>query len=310
MVNTVRVLAYVHTFNDADVIDATIAALCAQTYPIQEILLIDNASTDGTLDRAFPAKVSIIRNDRNLGTSGAVAAGMEYAIEHGYDWIYILDADSTPEPRAIENLMRRYERLSPELQRSTWWFSSILKDAGTGHLHHGCVFTSRGVKMLEPAPEPSHYRCELNIWSGSFYRLDAVKDVGLPDRNYVLDWGDMIYGYEGTIRGYTGFLEQSSIVVHHMHPIETLRVRRFGSRFVKVFYSPPVRSYYFWRNSVYFWLYKYRSGSPIVPVAAHFFRLLKWLVKVSLFIQGPGPTLHACVKGTWDGVNRRLENRY
>jgi glycosyltransferase involved in cell wall biosynthesis len=175
-----KVLAYVHTFNDAEVIDATLRALCEQTYPIPEILLIDNASTDGTLERAFPSKITIVKNNQNLGTSGAVAAGMEYALAHGYDWIYILDADSTPAPTAIENLLRCYENLSPELKSSTWWLSSLLKDADSGHLHHGCVFTPRGVKMLNPPPQPTHYRCDLNIWSGSFYRLDAVKDVGLP----------------------------------------------------------------------------------------------------------------------------------
>src|SRR5713226_4025600 len=111
--STLKVLAYLHTYNDAEVIDDTVRALCEQTYPIPEILLIDNASTDGTLDRAFPSKVTIIKNDQNLGTSGAVAAGMKYALLHGYDWIYILDADSSPGPDAIANLLRCYGNLSP-----------------------------------------------------------------------------------------------------------------------------------------------------------------------------------------------------
>jgi len=305
-----KVLAYVHTFNDAEVIDATVRALCEQTYPIPEILLVDNASTDHTLDRIFPGKVTIIRNDQNLGTSGAVAAGMEYALAHGYDWIYILDADSRPEAQAIENLLRCYQSLSPELRKSTWWLSSLLKEEEGGYPHHGCVFTPRGVKMLDPPAQPVHYLCELNIWSGSFYRLDAVKQIGLPDRNYVLDWGDMIYGYEGMIRGYTGFLDQSSIVIHNMHPIETLRLRRLGPRVVKVFYSPPMRCYYFWRNSIYFWLYKYRRGNPVMPAISHFLLFLRWLIKVALFIKTPTPVLCACIRGMWDGLHARLENRF
>ena len=55
-----KVLGYVHTFNDAEVIDGTIRALCEQTYPIPEILLVDNASTDATLHRTSPP----------LGTNG------------------------------------------------------------------------------------------------------------------------------------------------------------------------------------------------------------------------------------------------
>ena len=63
-----RVLAYIHTFNDADVIDRALDALLRQTRPPDAILLVDNASTDGTLDRTFPEQVSLIRNPTNLGS--------------------------------------------------------------------------------------------------------------------------------------------------------------------------------------------------------------------------------------------------
>jgi rhamnosyltransferase len=304
-----KVLAYVHTYNDAEVIDGTIRALCEQTYPLPEILLVDNGSSDGTLDRDFPSKVTVIRHGRNLGTSGAVATGMEYALAHGYDWIYILDADSGPEPHAVENLVRCYQRFSLEVQTSTWWLSSLLKE-GSGHLHHGCVFTPRGIKMVHPPAHPSNYRCDTNMWSGSFYRLDTVREVGLPNRNYVLDWGDVIYGYEGMIRGYIGSLDQSSVVLHHLHPIDTVHFRRFGPRFVKLFYSPPIRSYYHWRNSSYFWLYKYQGANSARLTTVHFFQFFKWLIKVSLFLRRPRPILLACVRGMWDGIHARLENRY
>jgi GT2 family glycosyltransferase len=304
-----KVLAYVHTYNDDDVIDATIRALCEQTYPIEEILLVDNASTDATLNRTFPGNVTVIENRANLGTSGAVAIGMEYGLTHGYDWIYILDADSLPQPDAIERLVLCYEHLSPDLQATTWWLSSLLKEE-TGRLHHGCVITSRGIEMVDPAGDPPHYRCDTNMWSGSFYRLGSVREVGLPNPDYVLDWGDVIYGYEGMIRGYTGYLDQSSVVMHHLHPLDTLHLRPFASRFVKMYYAPPLRSYYYWRNSVYFWLYRYRGARLGRARLSHFVTFLKWLIKVSLFIREPGPNLRACCRGMWDGIHARLETRY
>ena len=305
-----KVLAYLHTFNDADVIDATIEALLALTYPIPEILLVDNGSTDRTLDRPFPSKVTVIRNGQNLGTSGAVAIGMEYALAHGYDWIYILDADSLPQPDAIDKLVQCYESLSPEVRANTWWLSSLLKDS-TGHVHHGCVFTPRrGIQMVQPPAQPSHYACDLNMWSGSFYRLDLVCKVGLPNRDYVLDWGDVIYGYEGMIRGYKGFLEQSSVVVHNLHPYDTMHFRRLGLRLVKLAYSPPLRNYYHWRNSVYFWLHVHRGKRFGRPTIAYFIMYVKWMIKVALFLKRPLPILWACTRGVWDGINGRLERRY
>ena len=307
--SAMKVLAYVHTFNDGDVIDRTIRAFCEQTYPIPEILLVDNASTDQTLDRPFPGKVRIIKNDQNLGTSGAVAIGMEYALTHGYDWIYILDADSVPQPDAVERLVHCYESLSPQLQASTWWLSSLLKDS-TGHTHHACVFTPRGIEMVQPPANPTHYACDTNMWSGSLYRLEVVRKVGLPNRDYVLDWGDVIYGYEGKVRGYTGFLEQSSIVLHNLHPLDTMHFRRLGLRLVKLAYSPPLRNYYHWRNSIYFWLYVYRGKRFGRPTILYFTMFLKWMIKVSLFLKKPVPILWACWRGMWDGINARLDKRY
>ena len=306
--STIKVLAYVHTYNDADVIDATIAALCRQTYPVSEVLLVDNASSDGTLDRRFPDKVTLMRNRQNLGTNGAVAAGMEYALAHGYDWIYIVDADSNAEPDAIEKLVKSYLSLPPDVQASTWRLHSLPKDANNGFLHHGSIFTPRGVRMLSPPCPPSRYPCDAQIWSGSFYRLETVRKIGLPDPNYVLDWGDLIYGYEGMVRGYIGFVDQSSILLHNMHVLER---RSLIARITRVYCAHPMRAYYFWRNGIYFWLYKYRRTHSSLPMASHCFRFCSWLIRVVLFQRQPSPTFWACVRGTWDGINGRIEkNRY
>ena len=82
-----KVLGHVHTFNDAEVVDDVIRALSVQSYPLAEIILVDNASTDETLDRVFPENVTVIRLPENGGTNGSVIAGFSHAIEQGYDWI-------------------------------------------------------------------------------------------------------------------------------------------------------------------------------------------------------------------------------
>jgi hypothetical protein len=35
-----------------------------------------------------------------LGASGAIRVGFAYALEHGFDWSWVFDADSVPEPEA------------------------------------------------------------------------------------------------------------------------------------------------------------------------------------------------------------------
>lgn len=97
-----RILGHIHTFNDEEVIDGTLAALLEQTYPLEEIILVDNASTDATLKRSFPDKVTIIRHEKNLGTSGTVITGFKYALSKNFDWIWVFDADSVPQKDALE----------------------------------------------------------------------------------------------------------------------------------------------------------------------------------------------------------------
>lgn len=305
-----KVLGHIHTYNDESVIDATMAALCAQTFPIPEILLVDNASTDRTLDRPFPDTVTIIRHRENLGTSGSVRAGLKYAIDRGYDWIYILDADSAPKEDAVETLIRLYESFSADLQEKIWWLGSLPREAQGGTIHHGCVFTPTGIEMLQPGPQEEYYECNTNMWTGSLYKIEAVKKVGLPDPNYVLDWGDVIYGYEGMVRGYKGFVHQRSEVRHNLHPLDTLHFLRFHGRFVKVFYSPPIRFYYLWRNRTYFWMYRYDRGTFFDVQFPHFVMFVKWLIKASLFLKRPTPILIASTRGLWHGLFGRLDKRY
>jgi glycosyltransferase involved in cell wall biosynthesis len=45
----VRIVGHIHTFNDEEVIDRSLHALLRQTCPVDEIILVDNGSTDGTL---------------------------------------------------------------------------------------------------------------------------------------------------------------------------------------------------------------------------------------------------------------------
>ncbi len=74
-----------------------------------EIIVIDNGSTDGTLDiikMRFPG-VALIENSQNLGFSPAVNQGIEKC---GGEYIFILNQDTRIQCRAIERLAERMEQ--------------------------------------------------------------------------------------------------------------------------------------------------------------------------------------------------------
>src|SRR5437870_5699917 len=100
-------------WNAADIIHANLTTVLQQTLPLTEILIVDNASTDGTADLHYPENVTVVRNPLNIGMSGAVATALQYARDHHYDWLWVLDADSRPRADALELLHRLLESLGP-----------------------------------------------------------------------------------------------------------------------------------------------------------------------------------------------------
>ena len=95
---------YAMTEQDAQKI-ATFVKRCSSHF---DILVVDNASTDGTKDFIVPhLKVNdvYVNTGANLGGSGGFYYGMKYAYEKGYDWLWIMDDDVLPTPTALGELV-------------------------------------------------------------------------------------------------------------------------------------------------------------------------------------------------------------
>ena len=85
--------------------DGPLAAVQAQLY------VWDNASTDGSADyveKNFPDAI-LVRSSENLGFSLPNNEGMKYALEHGYDYVYLLNQDAWLEPGALAKLVAAAE---------------------------------------------------------------------------------------------------------------------------------------------------------------------------------------------------------
>ena len=306
-----RVLAHIHTLNDADIIDRTIEAVRQQTRPVDGILLVDNASTDDTLQQPSVKHAVVLRHPENRGTSGTVFTGMQYALEHGYDWIWVFDADSTPLPDALEKLLDFYAGLPPQQQQQTAFLASLPRNLGDDRPYHGVAFTATGMEIVKPKPGERDYPCHISIWAGALYRLAAVRRVGVPDPNYVLDWGEFEYGNRLMQAGYQGFVCQDSIVQHNIRGAPSLKpvdIRlAFGT--TRFYEFPPIRCYYICRNMLYFTLYDLAQHRlRVLPsVVGAVFRLtMNFLVRP----RHHGPQIRSCCRGIWHGVTGNIAARY
>lgn len=307
-----RILGHIHTLNDEHVILRSLAALRAQTRPVDEIVVVDNGSSDRTLERLAGQPVTLIRHERNLGTSGSVVTGFRHAIAGDFDWIWLFDADSAPHPDALERLLALYESLDPETRRQTWLLSSFHVEAGGRHPCYQHAFTPTGYRNVVPDPAVPVVEFDSTIWSGALYRIETVREIGVPSLDYVLDWGEHEYGHRGRRHGYRAFLDQRSVVEHNIGeegPALQISTLHIGPFRVRVRDLPPIRCYYLVRNWLYFWIYDYHLRSPI-PLAVGIARMAKLTASFAIRGRSRWPQTLACLRGFRDGFLGHVERRY
>lgn len=104
--STPLVSAIVVNWNGGAMLRDALASLFAQTWPALEVILVDNASTDGSAEQAqqaFGDKLAVIRNAKNEG----FARGNNVAFKAAKgEWVFLLNSDAVCDPDVIEELMR------------------------------------------------------------------------------------------------------------------------------------------------------------------------------------------------------------
>ena len=104
------VVAVIVTYNRKDLLNCCIDHVLSQEKAQCDIIVIDNASTDGTGDFIEMAYGNLsgliyINTGANLGCTGGFQVGVREAVNRGYSYVWMMDDDTLPESRALENLM-------------------------------------------------------------------------------------------------------------------------------------------------------------------------------------------------------------
>jgi succinoglycan biosynthesis protein ExoO len=130
VVKTSSVSAILPTFNNRKVIARAIDSLLGQTRPVDEIIVIDDCSTDGTADfvlAEYGDKIKLIRAEQNGGPARARNLGLSQA--RG-DYIGIIDGDDAWTPDRNERFLRLAEESGPDIIGD----NLLLYDGGAGQV--------------------------------------------------------------------------------------------------------------------------------------------------------------------------------
>jgi dolichol-phosphate mannosyltransferase len=104
-------LVLVCTYNERENLPNLLEAIRSAS-PDSDVLIVDDHSPDGTADwvrlhQKSNPRVALIERSGKLGLGTAIRTGMNYAIEHRYDWLVNLDGDLSHDPAVIPQMVSR-----------------------------------------------------------------------------------------------------------------------------------------------------------------------------------------------------------
>ena len=102
-----KLLVIVVTYNSMRWLERCLSSIPAWA----DVYAFDNDSTDGSADfvKAHYPKAKLVRSAENLGFSRPNNLGMQWAIDHGYDYVYLMNSDAWLEAGALEKLVTASE---------------------------------------------------------------------------------------------------------------------------------------------------------------------------------------------------------
>jgi len=191
-------------------------ALAAQERPAERVLVVDNASSDGSLERALPAlpAAEALAMGANVGFAAANNAALRACAD--CDWVALLNPDAFPRPDWLGRLAAA-AAAAPAFSA----FASQLRQAGqealldgTGDVYHVSGLAWRdGHGAAVPdrdAPREVFSPCA----AAALYRRDALLEAGGFDERYFCYLEDVDLGFRLRLRGHRCLYVPDAVVLH------------------------------------------------------------------------------------------------
>ena len=297
-----KILAAIVTHNRCELLERCINHLQKQTRLPDLILVVNNGSTDATVDMLMHRNIQHITQE-NLGSAGGWNRCISHALEHHFDAVWLMDDDGFPNPSALE-------RLESNLDTGTACVSSVvLRENDRKRLVFSfpvlddkqlpVIFSwRRKLKTIDDVLSvcPSGLYPFANFFNGTLISTDAIKKVGNVDKNFFICGDEVDYFYR--LRSVGKIL--TDMKAHHYHP--NVNERSWSD----------LKIYYYTKNTIILngrylnmvWL------RNIIVVVATFYRIALhngWKGVISYLYRNNLKTLLIAI---WRGLNGRVSADY
>ena len=196
-----RVAAVIVTYNRKELLAACLNAVLGQSYAVDRVLVVDNASTDGTgvllRERGYLVRPQVehLLLTENGGGAAGFHEGFKRALAYHPDWIWAMDDDGLPHHECLDRL------LSADASAGAFRGPVVLSrdriaEAGNDELAFpGGLETPNGIVPLRTRGDVAAHAQNgvltgyASVFNGVLFARSAVERMGLPKREFFI-WGD------------------------------------------------------------------------------------------------------------------------
>lgn len=263
-----------------------------QTYPAVRVLVVDNASTDGTapaIIRNFP-EVLLLPLDENCGFARAANLGIARALQDGAEYVLLLNADTTVEPTFVARMVEALGAhpqlgiISPKIYLAThpdqvWAVGGVMRPSG---LHVYGIATVDG-GQFDQVQLDFVFGCAMLI------RTEVLQQIGMLDEGFFVFFEDIDLCIRARSAGWD------------IGVARDIRILHAGSGSTRN--QPYLREFYLARSRAQF-LSKYRRRFHLIPLVLSELRklaqMLLAMVRTRSLVVGPA-YVHGLLAGFWSG---------
>lgn len=217
-----HVTAVLVAYNRQELLRESLTALAAQTRPVDRLIVVDNASSDGAREvaeemlEAWGERARLITLTQNTGGAGGFTVGIAAALEESStDWVWVMDDDTVPGPGALAGALATHARYRRTGQDDLAVMGSrVVWTDGEDHPMNtpkAKIRASRAERNRAAAARAMEIRSISFV--SAFLRAPRVRELGLPVADYFL-WNDDFEYSARLLRGARGLFAPDSIVTH------------------------------------------------------------------------------------------------
>lgn len=208
-----KIVAVVVTYNRKELLLECIKCLINQVDVKPDIMIVDNASTDGTknaiADHIENREIIYVNTGSNLGGAGGFCFGIEKAVDLGYEYIWLMDDDTLARPNALKGLIEAKTHLNND-----FGFLSSIVYWTDGNLCNMNKQKYSITKKIESVPDGLE-RIMMASFVSFFIKTSIIKQIGLPIKEFFIWADDLEYSRRISMKKPCYVVPQSE-VEHHM----------------------------------------------------------------------------------------------